>query len=150
MTSVTSGTTPDQPAGSIGLSNYHYVFTDPLFRTALRACYGIGRGGRAKIVPIALGGLAVLPAVLAVGISARAAQAPGGAGTALDNASPVRFDSYHGLIVVLVILFAAAFVAHREGIEWLAIILAISGIVGVIETVRGWCVLRACKIKTRF
>ena len=79
-----------------------------LFRNALRACYGIGRGGRAKIVPIALGGLAVLPAVLAVGISALAAQAPGGAGTALDNASPVRFDSYHGLIVVLVILFAAA------------------------------------------
>ena len=27
---------------------------------------------------------------------------------------------------------------------------ALSGIVGVIETVRGWCVLRACKIKTRF
>jgi len=79
-----------------------------LFRNALRACYGIGRGGRAKIVPIALGGLAVLPAVLAVGISALAAQAPGGAGAALDNASPVRFDSYHGLIVVLVILFAAA------------------------------------------
>ena len=46
-----------------------------LFRNALRACYGIGRGGRAKIVPIALGGLAVLPAVLAVGISALAAQA---------------------------------------------------------------------------
>ena len=79
-----------------------------LFRNALRACYGIGRGGRAKIVPIALGGLAVLPAVLAVGISGLAAQAPGGAGAALDNASPVRFDSYHGLIVVLVILFAAA------------------------------------------
>ena len=79
-----------------------------LFRNALRACYGIGRGGRAKIVPIALGGLAVLPAVLAVGISALAAPAPGGAGAALDNASPVRFDSYHGLIVVLVILFAAA------------------------------------------
>jgi ABC-type sugar transport system permease subunit len=31
----TAGTTADQPAGSIGLSNYRYVFTDPLFHTAL-------------------------------------------------------------------------------------------------------------------
>ena len=52
--------------------------------------------------------------------------------------------------IMAVVLFAAAFIAHRKGIEWLAVILAISGIVGVVETVRGWCVLRACKIKTRF
>ena len=52
--------------------------------------------------------------------------------------------------IMTVVLFAAAFIAHRKGIEWLAIILAISGIVGVVETVRGWCVLRACKIRTRF
>jgi ABC-2 type transport system permease protein len=78
-----------------------------LFRSALRASYGIGRGGRAKIVPIALGVLAILPAVLAVGISALAAQAPGG-GAALEGASPVRFATYHGLIIILVMLFAAA------------------------------------------
>ena len=52
--------------------------------------------------------------------------------------------------IMSVVLFVAAFIAYRKGIEWLAIILVISGIVGVIETVRGWCVLRACKIKTRF
>lgn len=52
--------------------------------------------------------------------------------------------------IMSVVLFVAAFIAHRRGIEWLAIILTISAIVGVIETVRGWCVLRACKIKTRF
>ncbi len=52
--------------------------------------------------------------------------------------------------IMSIILFAAAFIAHRKGTEWLAIILVISGLVGVIETVRGWCVLRACKIKTRF
>ena len=52
--------------------------------------------------------------------------------------------------IMSVALFAAAFLAHRKGFEWLAVILAISGIVGVVETVRGWCVLRACKIKTRF
>lgn len=78
-----------------------------LFRNALRACFGIGRGGRAKIVPIALGGLCLLPAVLAIGISAIAAQAPGG-GEILEEASPVRFATYHGIIVILVMLFAAA------------------------------------------
>ena len=52
--------------------------------------------------------------------------------------------------IMSIVLVAAAFIAHRKGIEWLAVILAISGIVGVVETVRGWCVLRACKIKTRF
>ncbi len=52
--------------------------------------------------------------------------------------------------IMAIVLFIAAFIAHRKGIEWLAIILAISGIVGVVETVRGWCVLRACKVKTRF
>jgi ABC-2 type transport system permease protein len=79
-----------------------------LFRHALRACYGIGRGGRAKVVPLGLAGLALLPAVLAVGISALAAQAPGDTGSALDEASPVRFATYHGLIIILVMLFAAA------------------------------------------
>ena len=79
-----------------------------LFRNALLACYGIGRGGRAKIIPIALGVLALLPAVLAIGISALAAQAPGGGGAILEDASPVRFSTYHGLIGILVMLFAAA------------------------------------------
>jgi ABC-2 type transport system permease protein len=79
-----------------------------LFRHALRACYGIGRGGRAKIVPVGLAILALLPAVLAVGISALAAQAPGGGGDILEDASPVRFATYSGLIGILVMLFAAA------------------------------------------
>ncbi len=52
--------------------------------------------------------------------------------------------------IMSAILFGTAYLAHRQGIEWLAIILAMCGTVGVIETVRGWCVLRACKIKTRF
>ena len=47
-------------------------------------------------------------------------------------------------------LAAAAFIAHRKGIEWLAVMLAISALVGFVEVARGWCVLRACKIKTRF
>ena len=76
-----------------------------LFRQAVRACYGLGRGGRAKIVPFSLAVLALLPAVLAVGIAALAAQVPG---DDIGELSPVRFETYHGLIVILVMLFAAA------------------------------------------
>ncbi len=52
--------------------------------------------------------------------------------------------------VMAVVLFAAAVFAYRAGVRWLALMLAIAGLVGTVETVRGWCVLRACKIKTRF
>ena len=77
-----------------------------LFWNTLRACFGIGRGGRAKIAPFVLAALALLPAVIAVGIAALAAQA--GAGSQLDEASPVRYDSYHGIVSVLLILFCGA------------------------------------------
>ena len=77
-----------------------------LLAQTLRAAYGIGRGGRAKIVPFLMLGLAVLPAVLAVGISALAAQA--GAAGALDEASPIRHDTYQNLTSTLVMLFCAA------------------------------------------
>ncbi len=78
-----------------------------LFQGTLRACFGIGRGGRAKIVPILIGVLVMLPAVLAIGISALAAQVPGDTDV-LEDASPVRFATYAGLIQILVMLFAAA------------------------------------------
>lgn len=48
------------------------------------------------------------------------------------------------------VIFGAALFAEREGVLWLAVMLAIAGLVGLVETVRGWCLLRACKIKTRF
>lgn len=76
-----------------------------LFFQTLRACYGIGRGGRAKIPPFVLAALAILPAVLAVGFASLAAQAGGGA---LENASPIRYESYHDLVSVLIMLFCAA------------------------------------------
>lgn len=72
----------------------------------LRAAYGIGRGGRAKIVPFLMLALSVLPAVLAVGIAALAAQA--GAGSELNDASPIRHDTYQNLTSTLVMLFCAA------------------------------------------
>jgi ABC-2 type transport system permease protein len=78
-----------------------------LFWHTVRSCYGIGRGGRAKIIPFALAGLAILPAILAVGIAAIAAQA-GPARGAIEDASPIRAATYHGLVATLVMLFTAA------------------------------------------
>jgi ABC-2 type transport system permease protein len=72
----------------------------------LRAAYGIGRGGRAKIVPFLMLALSVLPAILAVGISALAAQA--GQAAAIEEASPIRHDTYQNLTSTLVMLFCAA------------------------------------------
>ncbi len=82
------------------------VVTASLLRATLRAAYGIGRGGRAKVVPFGLGAMALLPAVLAVGIQALANQA--GAGDALGEASPIRHDTYQGLTSTLIMLFCAA------------------------------------------
>ncbi|MEX1173387.1 MAG: hypothetical protein WEG56_12345 [Chloroflexota bacterium] len=77
-----------------------------LLRGTLAASYGIGRGGRAKVIPFVLLGFALLPAVLAVGIAALAAQA--GVGGALDEASPISHATYHGLTSTLIMLFCAA------------------------------------------
>src|SRR4029453_12725502 len=85
-----------------------------LFLQTIRACFGIGRGGRAKIAPLVLGGLAVLPAVLAVGFAALAAQA-GPAGGAIEDASPISYASYHGIVGILIRLFCAAPAPHPFG-----------------------------------
>ena len=77
-----------------------------LLRATLAAAYGMGRGGRAKIAPFVLAGLGLLPAILAVGIAALAAQA--GAGDAIGDASPIRHDTYQSLTSTLVMLFCAA------------------------------------------
>ncbi len=76
-----------------------------LFFQTLRACYGIGRGGRAKIPPFALAGLSILPAIVAVGFASLAKQAGGGA---LGDISPIRYESYHGLVSTLIMFFCAA------------------------------------------
>jgi ABC-2 type transport system permease protein len=80
--------------------------TSGLLRGTLAAAYGIGRGGRAKIVPFGLAALAVLPAILVVGITALANQA--GAGGQVAEASPIRHDTYQGLTSTLIMLFVAA------------------------------------------
>jgi ABC-2 type transport system permease protein len=78
-----------------------------LFAQTVAACFGIGRGGRAKIAPFVLAVLAILPAVLAVGISALANQA-GRAGSAFEEASPIHYDTYHGIVSLLIMLFCAS------------------------------------------
>ncbi len=77
-----------------------------LFWHTVRSCYGIGRGGRAKIAPFTLAGLALLPAVVGVGIAAIATQS-GEVGDVLEGASPIRYATYHGLVSTLVMLFCA-------------------------------------------
>jgi ABC-2 type transport system permease protein len=73
----------------------------------VRGAYGIGRGGRSKIIPFGLAIFALLPALLAVGVAAIIAQAGPGA-EAVEDASPISHASYHGLVSVLVMLFCAA------------------------------------------
>ena len=73
----------------------------------VRAAYGIGRGGRAKIAPFGLAAFALLPAVIEDGVRALMTQA-GAAAAAIQEASPIRHDSYLGLSATIVMLFCAA------------------------------------------
>lgn len=45
-----------------------------LFVTGLRNCYGLGRSGRSKILPLALLGLMLLPALILVGVLVQASR----------------------------------------------------------------------------
>ena len=104
------------PGGSIydlGYQGYHgrrvarSGVVGALFGQTLRACYGIGRGARAKIVPFTLAALALIPAIVAVGIAALIAQA-GPAGSRLESFSPIKYSTYASVIAVFVMLFCAA------------------------------------------
>lgn len=77
-----------------------------LFWHTVRSCYGIGRGGRAKIAPFTLAALALLPAVVGVGIAALAKQS-GDIGRLVEEASPIRYATYHGVVSTFVMLFCA-------------------------------------------
>lgn len=77
-----------------------------LFEHSLRASFGIGRGGRAKVVPIGLAVLALLPALVAVGLQVFLGRV--GLGGQAGAASPIRYDTYYGYVQTLVTLFVAA------------------------------------------
>lgn len=78
-----------------------------LFGHTLRTTYGLGRGGRAKIAPMVLAALALIPAVVMVGAIALLSQAFGDVGDITD-VSPIDHGSYYGIITTLVVLFCAA------------------------------------------
>jgi len=86
------------------LGRRHAIYA--LFVYSLRSAYGIGRSGRAKIVPIGLAILATLPAVISIAVRAFAAQA--GAGAEVERIDPIRYDSYYGYVSTIVMLFVAA------------------------------------------
>jgi len=114
--SDTQPTVATGPGGSIydlGYQGYHghrvarSGVVAALFWQTLRACYGIGRGARAKIVPFTLAGIALIPAIVAVGIAALIAQA-GPGGSRLESFSPIKYYTYASVIAVFVMLFCAA------------------------------------------
>lgn len=88
----------------IRLGRRHAVAS--LVRQSFRQAWGLGRPARAKVVPIGLAALATVPAVVALGVAALARQL--GAGASLEEASPIRYQSYYPLIANAVFLFAAA------------------------------------------
>lgn len=76
-----------------------------LIRESFRQAFGLGRPGRAKIIPMGLLALAIVPAVIALGVAALARQVGGGG---LGDISPIRYSSYYSYVAQLVALFAAA------------------------------------------
>ena len=86
------------------LGRRHAVYA--LYVYSLRSAYGIGRSGRAKVVPIGLAILATLPAVISIAVRAFASQA--GAGAQAEQIDPIKYSTYYGFISTIVMLFVAA------------------------------------------
>jgi ABC-2 type transport system permease protein len=70
-----------------------------LYADSLRACFGLGRPARSKVVPVGLTVLALLPALIAVAVEALAKGI---------ITSPIRYDNYFSTIVQFLVLFVAA------------------------------------------
>jgi ABC-2 type transport system permease protein len=73
---------------------------------SFRTSYGIGHGGRAKVAPIIFGALAILPAVIVVGILTLGARL--GAREGFESAVPLGYDTYYRSISAVIGLFCAA------------------------------------------
>ena len=73
---------------------------------SFRTAYGIGHGGRAKIAPAIFGLLAILPAVIVVGVLTLAVRI--GAREPLEGAVPISYDTYYRSISAVIGLFCAA------------------------------------------
>jgi ABC-2 type transport system permease protein len=81
-----------------------------LYTFSLRAAFGIGRGGRAKVVPVGLVVIAFLPVVVALGVEAIVGQALRGQGI-----RPIRPDNYFEIIRTVLLLFCAAVAPELVG-----------------------------------
>ncbi|HET7326832.1 MAG TPA: ABC transporter permease [Nocardioidaceae bacterium] len=73
-----------------------------LFRTGLRNCYGLGRSGKSKVLPMVLLGLMLLPALILVGVLVQAKDALG-----LD-AQIVSYSAYPITTQLLISVFVAS------------------------------------------
>jgi ABC-2 type transport system permease protein len=79
-----------------------------LFLHSLRTAFGIGRGGRAKIAPITVGAMALLPAVALVGILTLASRFGERAEELLIGQAPIAYNTYFATITIPLVLFCAA------------------------------------------
>jgi ABC-2 type transport system permease protein len=78
-----------------------------LVRHSFRMAYGLGRPTRAKVIPVGLLVIAMLPAIVALGVAALASRF-GAASGALEDANPIRYDTYYPIVAQMVALFTAA------------------------------------------
>jgi ABC-2 type transport system permease protein len=74
---------------------------EALFIYSLRAVFGLGRSGRAKIAPIVLGGLIALPAVFSVGVGALV-------GGRASEMNPITLEGYLPFVQTMLVFFVAA------------------------------------------
>ena len=114
---MTSPVSVESPTGSIydiGYRGYegprlgraHAIRS--LFEHSIRTSFGIGRGTRAKIGPITIGALALLPAVALVGILTLASRFGERVEELLIGQSPIAYNTYFATITIPLILFCAA------------------------------------------
>jgi ABC-2 type transport system permease protein len=73
---------------------------------SLRSTYGIGRGGRSKIAPFVFGGMAILPAIVVVGVLTIASRF--GNARAIDEMQVIGFGNYFSSVNAIIALFCAA------------------------------------------
>lgn len=81
-----------------------YAFRS-LYLHGLAAAFGIGRSTRSKVVPIGLFVIALVPAIIELGVTALAG----------DVVRPVRLDNYFSLVGTVMLLFCAAVAPELMG-----------------------------------
>ncbi len=81
-----------------------YAFRS-LYTHGLAASFGIGRSARSKVVPMGLFAIALVPAVVELGITALAG----------DLLQPVRIENYFSLVGTVMLLFCAAVAPELVG-----------------------------------